>query len=1398
MEESAALMNGSGESGVGGVRNIAGGRYENRVAAWFAVRILANARAAARWGLPSAATLIAVHLQTADDLDDLRITASDSTTMAIQVKRSLTVDTREGGDFAKTLRQIVAFCRKDKGGPDVARAVVIVGPGASETIRRHLLAVVGKVRALTTGQTLADLILTKGERSALDRLTTVLAREWPEAGEPEHRALLARVWLTVLDVDPEGNDDIAAREMLRRDVLLDPGQGELAWAALLARCTDAAILRAGVDRDSLRDHLAAVGVALRPDYPDGPFIAPAAFFRPLLDATRPFHHAWDLVGRAQVLAELSTFVDAPDRRVALLIARGGAGKSRLLRAVAENCAARHPDRRFLLAREGVTPGPDAARYLPDAPWVLAVDDAHRRQSETATFLALLREGEGQGRAILALRPHAEEAMRARLAEAGIDPRAIVTVRLDDLDREELRALAAQALGPTARPEWVARLAHLGRDSPLVILVAGRLLASRRVPLGLLEREADFRSEVLDRFADVILGQVSAHIPAERCRDLLKLVAALGPDQLDAGPLAEAAASFLGWTLDAYLEALGHLEEAGVLLRRGRLLRIAPDVLADHLLHRACVTGQGRPTRYVERLFAHFQQSGLVTMRLLTNLAELDWRQRRADDAPPDLLRAVWQALRADFAAAGYLRRATLLDQLRPLAGLQPGPMLELVELALSDPVAGDDLPFARDFAINQDNVIRKLPPILGDIAHDPNLFSCCCDLLWSLGRDDERTLPQHPDHALRVLEDLATYSSHKPLWVCEGVLDAVERWLRDPAAHDHAHTPLILLGKLLAKVGEDTWSDRRSFSWSGFTLDPAQVGPLRRRALALAEGQLAHAVPAIERQTLDLLLGALDDPHPIGAADVSDADRLAWRDEQLTILDRLAQVIAEGPEQHAHLHIAERLIWHAQHSRSAEVRERAASVIAGIPDTPRWRTTRALSPYSRLDAMEGGDDWLGHGDAMREAAARELVAAFPAAADGLDHLDERLGALDAWRGNGSAGTFMWQLARVHSGYAAELVALILDAPARPTARCLPQLLSPLRAHDAARAAALARRAVETGTPAQVAAVAIAYREWAADPTPEDISTLGALVIHPGRVVRYHAIAALAALNHRLPDAAIELALQLEIGDDPALAEEFFLHINPELGLNMDVMTDAQLVQLLSRLRPLSVLDGHWAGRFLERASHRLPEAVVSLLLDRVAQDGGEGYRPLPYVYSFGLPGVAACSRYADLLRRIRDAMLPASDGGDYGEPSRWADLVLPDLYRVASQGYDATGLAVLEEWFDDPQRLLAAGRLLKEVPPSFVFVNSDFVIRFVRAAVTMGQEVSAEATGPLYFSTAFCNKQGTPGQPFPEDVSLFNQATERLAQLPVGTPEYRFYARLRDAAAAAIGSAKQEAEEMEE
>ena len=59
------------------------------------------------------------------------------------------------------------------------------------------------------------------------------------------------------------------------------------------------------------------------------------------------------------------------------------------------------------------------------------------------------------------------------------------------------------------------------------------------------------------------------------------------------------------------------------------------------------------------------------------------------------------------------------------------------------------------------DVLRQLPALLRQISYTLDYLPRCCNLLWELGRDDDRMPHSKPDHAIRVLTDLGGYEIGK-------------------------------------------------------------------------------------------------------------------------------------------------------------------------------------------------------------------------------------------------------------------------------------------------------------------------------------------------------------------------------------------------------------------------------------------------------------------------------------------------------------------------------------------------------------------------------------------------------------------------------------------------------------
>ena len=1110
-----------------------------------------------------------------------------------------------------------------------------------------------------------------------------------------------------------------------------------------------------------------------------PFVAPSEYFAPFEDPVRLFNHAWMQVGRRDLVERLVEFTDSENHAVALLPGRGGIGKSRLLREFARQYESGTRSRRLLFVVPDVPISPSSIDALPNEPLVIVVDDAHRH-ADISTLLSSIRRRQPAAKVLLSSRPNGVDRLNSALGRAAYDVREILRFEdLGELTREEVKDLARQALG-TRQAHLADRLASITRDSPLITVVGGQLIAEGKVHPDLLQQNEEFLHVVLGAFEDVLLGKVHEQIPEERCQDLLRLISAVAPVYPENEEFQRSGAQFLGISTAQLLGALDVLEEAGVLIRRGKALRITPDVLADHLLEDACLTRSGQPTGYGRQVYDAFGSEHQI--RVFANLAELDWRRRASGRPVVDLLTNIWSEIEEDFRTASPFRRLTILKALDDVAFYQPGPSLRIVELAISHPSAAEDGGEYRVFgsSISNESVLRELPRLLRRIAYHPEYTSRCCDLLWQLGRDDQRELNPYPEHAIRVLQDLARYDHEKPVGYNEMVLAAVERWMREPDVHDHRHSPCDVLDPLLAKVGESSRTEGFQIVFHPFQVSRERTAHIRERAIVImteaAHGDsLKGAVRAVKS-----LHEVVRNPMGIFGMELSPEQEAAWIPEQLQAMEVLYSVCTRPRDALAYLKCVEAVDWHVEFGDEGPLKERAKEIIASVPRVPDLFLTEALLAHGvGLDLDGEEEDKTGlrrweRFEARRKMAAQCLLEACPDAEEGCNRIVERISTIESAGADVSVHHLLMYLAEADPTYAARLVEIVIERIHTPLAAHLSPLLYQVRVVDEARYLSAAEKILRTGDPALGASLAASLRgaDWSAGVSADHEKVFRSLLSNPDPWVRRVALGSLSSLGEHGPRRAIDLALSADIGSESYLAEELCGIFNPKHGTVAEQLLDEEWEILLSRLEAAEDIGGYHAGELLAYAARLTPRGVMRLFLNRLERspESGSRFRPLPSEFQRDLCGFSESPDYNDILRDIRDRALTYPDSIQY-----W----LPDLYSIVS-GYDESGLSVLNEWIEsgDAMKIEGASRLLRKAHHDFVFQHIDSTARMLERAKLAGDEVFREVMGNLFSLAISGEYHGTPGQPMPRKVSMQDRAEELAARADLPSTARDFYAAL--------------------
>lgn len=1117
------------------------------------------------------------------------------------------------------------------------------------------------------------------------------------------------------------------------------------------------------------------------------------FFSLELQHERLLNHMGAFVGRGKELEELLALAPSKERLL-VLSAPGGSGKSRLLLEFAKRQQSLDANsQKVLFVDPSVEWTPDDIRSLPAHPPILIFDDAHRRGDLDRLARACVQQNES-ARLIVSCRPSAIDAVQSILREfitEGSPPRQI---DLPPLAESDSIKLAESCLGePFAH--LAGALVHLADGNPLVISVGARCIATSLVQPDLLARSPEeFRRTVLDHLLrDPVFEEPGT-------RSLLELVAAIGPVHAEDQELRTRIAEFMSISTDQVVHGLGRLERGGFLQRRGRLVRVMPDVLADHLLYQRAVSAVGSATGYVDRVFERFSDRFLEN--ILGNAAELDWRATAAGERA-EVLSNVWQAVDRSLPSLTNAQRRQLLGRLHRAARFTPIRVLEVVEWLADNTEAPEDTGLtASGFEDDHTQVDEAVCRLLGFIAGHPDYTTRCLRRLWAYAERDLRPTNPYPRHPRRVLAELMEYDAHNNLEVQSATLDFVGARLLGSAKRDPLPWAVALLGKPLERVLTWTTSTKESFTYGSRPLAPFfhKIRQLRQtateRTYQLALGRFPEEAIAAVSELAKLLR------RPEGMFDQTSTpeEDAIWLPEACHAAG-LLRVLANEAAREVVRYAARR-----------ELRSASRGHWPELAPTLESETTeaRALPSESIFDALVGApweeelDDWKAEEERRRgllQHAAEALwairktpdgVAAF--LLTGAEQLRPLIGEhWDAW-------PLVLALVKARKDHAPALAHVFADNATQPGPKLAANVLEALYLLGE-QDAALAIVQQYAHSPHEHLRVNVAgtLRSLLRQGRPADLALLHPFLQDASLLVRSAAVRALVDFKDSVPEEAIALLVGLEWQSDLELAEAAIGVLHTQYGLDPSRLADEQIDALLHKVVTLPSLDGrrHDVLKFVEFASTRRPGQTIDMLLERIrnsdqhASSGrADRWTPIPYnAHGLSLPGVSSSENSIELLRRIRDSMQDASPIVRF-----W----LPHLFRVASSNV-AAAIGVLDEWLfsNEPQRIIDTASLTRGFDHTFVFSAHEFIARALENA-RKNDEDSYQHVRSVFFGIANGGVvSSAPGEPAPRYLADSSEASNLATRYADRPAVKMFYDHLAAYAKERIRSDGEEFEEAD-
>jgi len=200
-------------------------------------------------------------------------------------------------------------------------------------------------------------------------------------------------------------------------------------------------------------------------------IPPEKYFERSLGADKLFRHDWKLVGREKELQALRNFLDGTNI-VQIVSAKVAKAKSRLLWELCRTLPSEIPGVEVLCLNPHRADDDFSFAFLGNPPIrVIVVDDAHRTEQVPLQLLALVAQDakNRSSKIILATRPQGIEALSHKLYETGLGDKLAPQISLSSLKKSQVKALAAEALGPDL-VDLAGDLAGLTTDSPFLTVM----------------------------------------------------------------------------------------------------------------------------------------------------------------------------------------------------------------------------------------------------------------------------------------------------------------------------------------------------------------------------------------------------------------------------------------------------------------------------------------------------------------------------------------------------------------------------------------------------------------------------------------------------------------------------------------------------------------------------------------------------------------------------------------------------------------------------------------------------------------------------------------------------------------------------------------------------------------
>lgn len=1007
--------------------------------------------------------------------------------------------------------------------------------------------------------------------------------------------------------------------------------------------------------------------------PDDLLICAEAFFQRWDGPDRLFHHHAELMGRESDLADLSNFARGGIGTKALILsARGGVGKSRLLKAAATQAADDSPERSVLFLNPNASPDADLPRCEDLTKLTIIHDDAHRHDFPGLLLTMMASEKSAGSRLILSTRPGAEDSLCETLMNAGYQAKDITTKELKALSKPAMVKLAASLMGDVDE-DSPRVLSELSGGCALITVVGAELIREGELTGLDLQRSEHFALEVFARFEGQELDRASGSLDRPILEKLLRSIALLSPWQSKEANASERMAEFLGVPRGLLESAIDSLCQCGLLVINREGIRVTPDLFSDHLVYDSCYGEKGQVTDFIANFLETFGNRSTVS--ILRNLAEAQWRAIELHgEAAVCVIAPLWNRVLKEFEVSTFWERSRLLEKWKEFAIYLPRESIELAAWAM-DLKSAPLLP-GYGTLNTHDRVLSWLPHVLKPIAIWSDKYrSQSLDLLWRLEHEFP-TRESAAQHAYQAFAEIASFRFNFPQ-APSGVLDWLEKKLASEDGENIADSPCGLLNMSLRPFFARTvevsyWQDRRTCVFGHREVSIAKTKALRRRALALINEQIIPRGTVAAVNVLPVLGHAIRSD-TVGYDSLDPALARRWLPDRKLALKAIEEAARRHRNHWVHFVVRNQVSWHIVYGKDERWRKHCLAIVSSLLDTFEMRLARLTlsSSYGdSLDRYRGSGhyekkkaDW---GELFRRAA-KEFLAEYI-------HARSAKQCIEDWSADAAKhgfevklGEFCSELARQDQGFAL----LLLDAVMEDRKSCLngfaATLLHPEGCDSTDAIEARIRQGLRSVNETIVQSFwnVLQYSPWLQ--TDTNVSAMLELAkTSEGSVLSFLISRAESLIECPWTDALIRILVRRNLNAEQTLHLANAMAKHERYG--GEVIHEENIDALMDRLALLPSLPiGGQSGGYLQWLAEKHPTKLYQLFINRIdASENGivlspGPFEPMSFYDGLALRGLAELPEFANIAQGLLDAIfnrLPAAR-------SPWSALFIAVVARTS-------------------------------------------------------------------------------------------------------------------------------------